>query len=233
MKSLTGLYKYFGLDAPLQDDFPEVFDSGDMAKSVSSAKAGGTETITQTYSYFRSYRDGIDFTHYDEALQLARDYLEGWYGDYIFFQDAASTSSTADYVLIKGDCDIQGNVLTVSGSGLLIRYSNASSNMSSSYSRNYNVNLSEVGQNNSAITGTVSGTQGYFAYLTDKVTITRRYAIFEDYEFTLGSDDFYYSSLPDTPHLIEGVQNYAFAAFLLAAAVITFNLIDRVFRRVY
>lgn len=233
-KNLTGFYKAFGIDAPdTSDIFAEEKEISEV-KELSNTKSSITST-TYHMKYF--YIDGVDYFHCNDALDLARSYLEGCYDDYAFFQDTAS-SANSDYVLLVGDLDYQNGSLSLDNCvGYLFRYQNSYSTYVTTRTGSvYFPSLTLVNGSGSSVTSpnhkeTIS--MPIPNYVSNTTTFEIYTMSFENESYTLAADDFIYSSFEGTPHLIEGVQNYAFAAFLLAAAIITFNLIDRVFRRVY
>ena len=233
-KNLTGFYKAFGISAPdTSDIFAEEKEVSEV-DSVSSTKSTITST---TYSMKYFYIDGVDYFHCNDALDLACSYLEGCYDDYVFFQDTVS-SANSDYVLLVGDLDYQNGSLSLNScTGYLFRYQNSySTYFSNRIGSVYFPSLTLVDGSGSSVASPnhkENISLPTLNYISDTTTFQLYTMSFEDESYTLGQDDFIYSSFEGTPHLIEGVQNYAFAAFLLAAAVITFNLIDRVFRRVY
>ena len=159
---------------------------------------------------------------YDQAvLDIARSYLEGYSGDYYFFQYALN-----DYVLLydfEGSYVISDSGLTCSGcqvveitkgSGLPI------------IQDDYTLSGSLVGTEEQLFSGhAVKSTytdmiRTYTAYYPNSVSVTR-------------NNYLCYSSFDNYPHLIEGVQNYAFIGLVAAVAVAVFKLVDRLFRRIY
>ena len=163
----------------------------------------------------------VQTMHKDEAVMgIARDYLQGYYGDYYFFQYAIG-----DYVLLYDfdNPDISDEGLTADGcqvveikvaSGLPIIVDE------------YEINLIDVGTDAAIYRGNARQShytdsyKSYTAYYPNSISVSR-------------NNNVCYSSAENYPHLIEGVQNYAYAAFVLAVGIIIFRLADRLFRRIY
>ena len=235
MNGLHDWYTWFGVEAP---ETGELFDSSDLDFKSEVQNAKSTVTDIQ-YTFTEIYRSGVNVTHSDEAMQLARDFLEGFYGDYVFFQDSANQVQS-NYVLLMGDIDFDraNHVFTFhSGTGILFRYHNTTGTTVSTDTGSINFpSLTIVNGSGSSVASPSHSEQfSYKARTFETITssFTLTYNDFNEETVSISDNDFFYSSFENSPHLIEGVENYAFTAFLLAAAVITFNLIDRVFRRVY
>lgn len=160
---------------------------------------------------------------YQAAVQVARDYLEGYRGDYVFFAyDPDTWVVLTDFE--NGVIWNNGNVSADSCTCFEISVATGSA------MARYNLNLQ----------GTLIGTeeQALNARLTGDVPETGyrvSTALSTPIRVSVSNPNGYlfYSNIDNTPHLIEGGQNYAYAAFLLAIGVITFKLADRLFRRVY
>lgn len=227
MKGLTGFSSVFGLD-PLREEK----EQKDSLLKVSST--------TDTFSGLSSiYHDGVDTLHYNDAVQLARDYLLDWHGDYIFFQDSNTTTS-ADYVLIKGDILRDGRSLTISGEGVLIRYSNQRYSQNSQSTLGGDINFPSLSITDGS--GSSASSPSHSEHFTYKAVVPHSYwnlttqftyKTFEDYSVTLDNSDFYYSSFADTPHLVErsGVNLLACISFILAVFCCTMFFVA-IFRNV-
>lgn len=165
----------------------------------------------------------------ESAISAAKAVLQGSHEDYYFFQYANN-----DYVLLVGD--ITFNALGCE-TGLVTVYEFVTSPVSSARSVTIPFSGSQSGQYGGSdgaggFSGSVSGNStiqiqsdtkynvSMYRYAANNVTVTN-------------SNSLVYASSASLPHLIEGVENYAFAAFWLALAVICFKLFDRIFRRVY
>lgn len=222
----------YGVDWAKIAGAPEIDKSGAQTAGLSKSAPSSpsvTYDLNQTY-YFRS---GVDCYCTDRALQLARDYLQGCYDDYIFFQADAYSSDDSTFVLLMGD--IEEN----DGSFILhdvrevyfkfhtsvIRYDNSGSG---------NMNFPVLVEGNS----TLASIQKSFTFSYDNADLSSVLSLYygdinDDTSFTHDSTDLVYSSFDGYPHLIEGVQNYAFVAALVCFGVLVFKLVDRIFRRVY
>lgn len=161
---------------------------------------------------------------YQAALDVARSCLEGYRGDYIFFSYDGDT-----WALLK-DFDnavyIQGGSFSAD-SCTCIAISSAIGQYSESL-QNYTIQGSLIGTEEQALNATISGKVPNSQY-----RIRYASARFTNISVSNPHEYLFYSSYEDTPHLIEGGQNYAYAAFLLAIGVIAFKLSDRLFRRIY
>ena len=161
---------------------------------------------------------------YQAALDVARSCLEGYYGDYLFFSYDGDT-----WVLLK-DFDnavyIQGGYLTAD-SCTCIMISSAIGQYTETL-QDFRLQGTLIGTEEQAINATISGKVPNSQYRI-------RYGVdtFTSVSVSNPHGYLFYSSYEDTPHLIEGGQNYAYAAFLLAIGVIAFKLADRLFRRIY
>ena len=158
---------------------------------------------------------------YDTAVfDIARAYLEGYSGDYYFFQYALN-----DYVLLY-DLDepvISDNGLTCSGCQVVeITKGTGLPLVSDDYS----------------ISGTLVGTEeqvlSAHAIKSEYTEIYRTYTAYYSNPVSVVRNNYLcYSSYDNYPHLIEGVQNYAFIGLVACVAVAVFKLGDRLFRRIY
>lgn len=156
----------------------------------------------------------------DAVMDIARDYLEGYYGDYYFFQYAIG-----DYVLLY---DLENAVIDADGmtaDACQVVEIKVASGLPLIVDE-YQINLLDVGTDAAIYRGSARQThytnsyKSYTAYYPNSISVSR-------------NDNVCYSSAENYPHLIEGVQNYAFAGFILAVGIIIFRLADRLFRRIY
>lgn len=164
-----------------------------------------------------------------DCLSIASAYLEGETDSYYLFQYDDDV-----YVLLIGDLDyIQGSVTSSECTAVVIWREVSESRDVVEMDVNGSFDGSFSGFQERGIThGSTSGTLDFVnidttvAYFTAVSTVT---------DVSVSNPDFrlVYSSFPNSPHLIEGVQNYAFAGFILCFAVFAFKLADRLFRRIY
>ena len=178
-------------------------------------------------------------TYPQTVLDAAAGVLENCYNDYYFIQ-----FDSDEYLLIVGDIEFNGlscssdnfdayvfqAVDVSSAQTYTIPFSGSSSG---SQSGGYGGSDGTGGYNGSN-SGTVSGNS------TLSIVTEKKYNILFDYvhqpgEITISNTNSFlcYGSADYMPHLVEGVQSYAFAAFCLACGVIGFRLADRIFQRIY
>lgn len=171
---------------------------------------------------------------FESAKEIAHDLLQGVHQDYLFFYNGSGqidvTTYYQQYVLLIGDFTSYSNLGTFAMENVQV-FQIYSIRESFHPFTNFSFNGTEIDLDSSPVSsfsgsGTSSHTDyryrsQYFTYHRDNVSVTASSGIV------------LYSSLDNFPHLIEGVQNYAFAAFCLAFAVVIFKLGDRLFRRVY
>lgn len=172
---------------------------------------------------------------YNIALDLARDFLKGETSDYLFFYYGDTVENGVPYsqfVLITGDLIrtpsdyppvYQFDSCTVRQ--FYVRDTLHLSTITSQFHGNtFEVDPSPVGSfSGSAATPEVTHTYTTFSFA---YTLT-------SCQVSNSADQCFYSSFELDPHLVEGVENYAFTACVIAFCVIAFNLADRLFRRVY
>lgn len=165
----------------------------------------------------------------DDVIDIAKSFVEGCYTDYYFFQ-----YNTTDFCLLVGDLDI-------SDSGVTAAECTCYQIRRSPVVVQTPVSIPFSGSENGQYGGS-DGVGGYNGSITGNSTYTRSvtsynyfYDAYTAYNVSVSNagDFLVYSSADNFPHLIEGVQNYAFTAFALAIGVIAFKLSDRLFRRVY
>lgn len=165
-----------------------------------------------------------------ECLDIARSFLKGVHSDYYFFQ-----YSDAEYVLLVGDITFQG--FSCIGNDVSI-YDFVCSPVTSSQSIQIPFQGSQSGQYGGSdgaggFQGSVNGNSTLQIQKDDLYNVTFTYLASAENVQISNSSYLVYGSSDMLPHLIEGVENYAFAAFLLAVGVLGFKLSDRIFRRVY
>lgn len=165
----------------------------------------------------------------DDVLDIARGFTEGCYKDYYFFQ-----YNTTDFCLLIGDLDI-------SDSGVSASECQCYQIRRTPVTVQIPVTIPFSGSQNGQYGGS-DGVGGYNGSVTGNSTYNRPvtsynylYDSYTAYDVSVSNDSDYlvYSSAENYPHLVEGVEMYAFAAFGLAIGVIAFSLVDRLFRRVY
>lgn len=159
--------------------------------------------------------------HYDEqVLSIASDYLNGYSGDYFFFQYAIG-----DYVLLY---DLDNPVIDADGltcNGCQVVELKIASGLPLIVDE-YQINLTDVGTDVGVYSGSARQTHYTSSY--------KSYSVYYPNPVSVNCNDFVcYSSADGYPHLVEGVENYAFLAVCFAVGVICFKLFDRLFRRIY
>ena len=165
----------------------------------------------------------------DDIVSLARDCLAGSYDDYYFFQ-----YNSTDFCLLVGDLSFNDSSVTAD-SCICYQFRR------SPVSVDIPITIPFSGSDN----GTYGGSDGAGGY-NGNVTGNSSYTLHDTtYNFSMisytaysvsvsnDSDYLVYGSADYMPHLIQGVDYYAFSAFCLAFGIIAFKLFDRVFRRVY
>ena len=172
---------------------------------------------------------------YDIAKGLAREYLEGCADEYLYFYAGTGslslTQSFDQYILLRSDSITRNSLSgTYELQGVTVtQIFVVSSSSGSSSSFDFSGSSLDLG---SDPVGSFSGSGSITSYSNDYQT-----AAFTYYRDSVRVesivDNVMYSSLDNHPHLIEGVQNYAHAAFCLAVIILVFKLGDRLFRRVY
>lgn len=166
----------------------------------------------------------VAVANYDTAvLDAARGVLEGYTGEYYFFQYNidmwvlvlydSGISSHNPYGLFTTDCEVVQIGRTV---------------IDTPYTVSHDVSGSIISENPGRFQGSYSTTEHMY---TTSYFITSYHADFVNITNTNGY--LVYGSADPLPHLIEGVQNYAYMQTFLLVGVILFVLADRIFRRVY
>lgn len=165
-----------------------------------------------------------------DVLAVAQSILAGRYEDYYFFQYAAN-----DYVLLIGDISFVGLGCVTDTVDV---YEFVTSPVSSSQSIQIPFSGSQSGQYGGSdgaggFSGSVSGNSTIQIQTDTRYNVTYAYTSSVEHVTITNSSYLVYGSAPTLPHLIEGVENYAFAAFFIAFGIIAFKLVDRILRRVY
>lgn len=162
----------------------------------------------------------------DDCIQIAKDILQGCYRDYYFFQydDDDYCVLVADKLNFSdGGC--YGEDVTV------YQFTKIVENESVSHSIQIPFNGQYAGVDGA---GGVNGSSA-FTYVETVENVSFKYL--EPYTVNsatvINSDYLVYGSGDSLPHLIEGVELYAFTFISLAIAVITYNIGNRIFRRFY
>ena len=155
---------------------------------------------------------------YAAALDVARSYLEGYSGDYLFFSlDGDTWVLLTDF---ENPVFSDGSFTADSCNCFDISVSTGFYMEPFSYTFSGDVGSDPV---SGTLKGNVPGSQwrvltGFGRHIRISVSNSHGYL--------------YYSSYPNCPHLIEGVQNYEFAeVFLLIILLLVFT-VDCIFRRV-
>lgn len=202
---------------------------------VSNTKSSPTSPVV-TYDLNQSYyfRSGVDCYCTDKALQLARDYLKGYYGDYVFFQDDAYSSDDATYVLLMGDINESDGAFYMNDVNE-VYFKFHTSVISYDNSGSGSINFPVLVDGNT--TPASSPKSFSFSYGASDLssTLSLYYGDISDNSFVITQNETHlvYSSFDGYPHLIEGVENYAFTGVFICGAVLVFCLADRLFRRLY
>lgn len=172
------------------------------------------------------------FYNADEVLDIARSIVAGDSRDYYFFQydvdDYYLIIPTADYsysstgVFSCDSCEVYKITRNVT-------VTTSTQNLPFSGSENGTV----LGiENGGAYHGSVSGNLTNTVYNT---TVSYQTFYYDSSGVYVSNPNYYtvYGSFDNLPHLIEGVENYAFAGLLLFFGVCAFVLCDRLFKRFY
>lgn len=169
------------------------------------------------------YQVSIQIASYPEdVVNVASHYLEGETEDYFFFQYDASR-----FVLLVGDLDIGESycradscrVYEITRDCMIVPHTNYISAP---------INGIMAGPNGGAFTADIS----FRLYDRWDYNISYLFDAYTGYDVLVETNGLLaYSSYEDFPHLIEGGQNYAFAAFVVAFICIAFKLGTRIFSR--
>lgn len=165
----------------------------------------------------------VSVADYDAVcLDTARGILEGYYGEYYFFQYNADT-----WCLILYDTDSLSSILGLRAENCTVFNIGKDETVS-----NYTVQYPFSGSLVSETPGHISGD-----YSLPRQTVIKNYKItcytVDSVDIRNPSGYLVYGSANNMPHLIEGVQNYAFTGVFICLCIVCFRLFDRIFRRVY
>lgn len=166
----------------------------------------------------------------ESAISAAKAVLQGSHADYYFFQH-----SDNEYVLLVGDITFHTFGCQT---GLVTVYDFVVSPVSSARSVTVPFSGSQSGNYGGSdgvggFNGSVSGNSTIQIQSDTKYNVSMYVTPADNITVTNNNNCLVYGSYSMLPHLVEGVENYAFAAFWLALAVVCFKLFDRIFRRVY
>lgn len=165
----------------------------------------------------------------DEVLHMAQSALQGCYDDYYFFQ-----YNSTDYCLFVGDLQFSDNSVTADEC-LCYQFRRFPQIHTQTVSIPFSGNQSgQYGGSDGAggFTGSLSGSSQYQVTNTTYELFCDTYTAY-NVSVSNSADYLVYGSAPNLPHLIEGVENYAYLAVCCFVAVCVFKLSDRLFRRVY
>ena len=153
------------------------------------------------------------FQYNDSVIQIMRDRLSGFQGDYYFFQVDLDT-----YVLLTDFEDLSVSGYTVSASSVNV----------------YEVDLS-LGNDYSLgkFSGSGSDVGAFSGSLTNNIYLYSFSYTLHNISIQNDLDVMSYSSFDNSAHLREGSDYYAFAEIFLLCIVCVFVLCDLIFRRVY
>ena len=159
-------------------------------------------------------------TYDASVVDVARSCLEGYTNDYFFFQYSESVYLL---VLCEGDFSYSTSGYFSASEPVVIQIERVSRSYTKSHTVSGNLIGPEVQQRFDG------------SYYTDESTTEYFCTSFQASGITVSNPEQYlvYGSFDYLPHLIEGVQNYAFLQTFLIVGIIFFGLFDRIFRRVY
>ena len=162
-------------------------------------------------------------TYPEQCVTIAKDFLQGYYEDYYFFQydvdtwvllydfDGDYSISPAGFSLTSGSCSVFEIDRAIGGTS----------------SKTGHITGALVGDDTQVFTNCdISLSEPEYSYYTYVISYSGNISVSSSGRLAYGSVD-------SLPHLIEGVENYAFAAFAFALGVVAFRLCDRLFRRIY
>lgn len=168
------------------------------------------------------------------VIDAARGYLGGYTGAYYLF-----AVDSSNYCLVLADSaqfvQVGNSYYTEMSDCQVIQFTRVDTSV------NHTSNIPYSGSVNGTVTGIESGgilhasSSGSSTY-TYTTTDTKYYCIhYQRASVKVSNPDGYltYGSADYLPHLVEGVENYAFLAVCCFCAVCAFKLADRLFRRVY
>lgn len=171
-------------------------------------------------------------------VQIARDFLQGYSGDYVFFQYSQSGALSADeYILITGtdiSIDDESGYIVTGENFTVFDITALSSVFITTNTDSFSGSV--VGVEGGAVVENFSGSytrndsDTVQQWLTQVYTVDHAISIVND--GISGADYLVYSSLENHPHLIQGVENYAFLQTVLLLAGICFAVVHGIFKHV-
>ena len=171
-------------------------------------------------------------------VQIARDFLQGYSGDYVFFQYSQAGVLTADeYILITGtdlSIDDETGYLTTGESFTVFDITALSDVRVLTHSDSFSGSV--VGVEGGAVVENFSGSYTRNDSETVKQWLTQVYTV--DHSVSIvnpgvsGADYLIYSSMENYPKLILGVENYAFLQTIIILAVVCFGVVHGIFKHV-
>lgn len=165
------------------------------------------------------------------VLSVARDLLQGYTGEYAFFQYGGNALYTSYYLVLADTVEYDSETAVITAYDDCTVYCIASL---------YQLEIPEP----ETFTGTLIGTEeqvirgSYQQNAVQKTEyVTRSFSV-ESVSVDCAVPEtaasyVVYGSAEGLPHLIDGEQNYLFLVAALIVGCIGFSLIDRLFRRVY
>lgn len=170
----------------------------------------------------------VDVASYDDdCIQIAKDILQGCYRDYYFFQydDDDYCVLVADNLHFSdGGCS--GEDVTVYQFTKIFEIDSIPRSIQIPFNGQYAGVDGAGGVNGSSTYTYVETVENVsFKYL-EPYTVNSATVLNSGGYLVYGSGD-------SLPHLVEGVEIYAFTFISLAIAVITYNIGNRIFRRFY
>lgn len=165
----------------------------------------------------------VSVANYDAVcLDAARGILEGYTGDYYFFQYNSDT-----WCLLLYDDSVMVGTYGLDATDCTV-YNIGKTSTDIPYTVSNSMNGTLAGTEQQIFTG---------AYYTTLHNTTTNYYITSYHKDSVSirnsSGYLVYGSNENLPHLIEGVQNYAFTGVFICLCIVCFKLFDRIFRRVY
>ena len=163
---------------------------------------------------------------YDQgAIEIAKSVVSGIVDDYYVFN-----YSDAITIVLVGDLDfINGSVTSDSCYAYVIKRSVDRTPLTRTEQSTFSGTI--LGANPSTFSGSNQSVRT--VEFDTKVSYEFARGTVSNVEVYNTEQTLYYSSFPNSPHLTEGVENYAFAAFVLAFTVISYRLACSIFKRVH
>ena len=163
-------------------------------------------------------------------LDSVRGCLEGETSDYFFCQ----LNSEYYALIISDNCNYDNGWFTAE-TATVIQFQKFTRDLS------YNTSAPISGTNSGQFAGFENAGQyngSFTGSIQQRVYNTETYYKMHSYQaenIIVRNPDEYmvYGSFEGLPHLIEGVQNYAYLQIFLIVGIVLFKLCDRIFRRVY